>query len=315
MELLGVIESRIERSLLFKSGYEQNLTGLSNFIEEVVKQSKELERKNKDIIDSITYAKRIQDAILSSNDKFTHELTQTFILFKPKDIVSGDFYWLASKEGKSLFAAVDCTGHGVPGAFMSIVGYNLLDKIVGEYGITNPAKILDELNKGVADTLKKETINEDIKDGMDIALCCFDKKNNVLEYAGAFTPLYIVSKKDLTVNEDIVLASENGDGLRLFEVKANRFPIGNYSEETKKFTNHTIELNKGDTLYLSSDGYADQFGGENGKKFRYKQFKELLLSINALPMEEQKNKLDIEFTQWMGVHEQIDDVIVIGSRL
>ena len=283
--------------------------------EEVVQQSKELERKNKDIIDSITYAKRIQDAILPSNERFTKELSQTFILFNPKDIVSGDFYWLATKGGKSLFAAVDCTGHGVPGAFMSIVGHNLLDKIVGEYGITEPAKILDELNKGVANTLKKETGQEGIRDGMDIALCCFDKKKKTLEYSGAYNPLYIVSKYQITLEEPLIPTAENADGLKLFEVKANRFPIGNYSEETKEFTNHSIQLNEGDTVYLFSDGYADQFGLANGKKFRYKRFKELLLHINEMSMEEQKAKLQGEFVDWMGNHEQIDDVIIIGSKL
>ena len=282
--------------------------------QEVVQQSKELERKNKDIIDSITYAKRIQDAILPSDEAFTKALSQTFILFKPKDIVSGDFYWLATKGEKSLFAAVDCTGHGVPGAFMSIVGHNLLDKIVGEYGITQPAKILDELNKGVAATLKNEDREEDIRDGMDIALCCFDKKNKTLEYAGAYNPLYISSKADLE-SDTIKMTSENDAGLKLFEVKANRFPIGNYSDETKEFTNHTIQLSEGDTVYLFSDGYADQFGGENGKKFRYKRFKELLLAINDLPMDKQKQRLETDFTDWMGNHEQIDDVIIIGSKL
>ena len=309
--IFGVVKFREKQLLKEKKILEDKVEKRT---QEVVHQSKELERKNKDIIDSITYAKRIQDAILPSNEAFTKALNQTFILFNPKDIVSGDFYWLAAKEEKSLFAAVDCTGHGVPGAFMSIVGHNLLDKIVGEYGITQPAKILDELNKGVAATLKNEAGSEGIRDGMDIALCCFDKKNKTLEYAGAYNPLYIASKKDL-VNENIRITAESVDGLKLFEVKANRFPIGNYSEETKEFTNHVIQLYDGDTVYLFSDGYADQFGGENGKKFRYKRFKELLLSINDLPMEEQKKLLEKDFVDWMGNHEQIDDVIIIGSRL
>ncbi|MCB0402767.1 MAG: SpoIIE family protein phosphatase [Flavobacteriales bacterium] len=282
--------------------------------EEVVKQSKELERKNKDIIDSITYAKRIQDAILPSDERFTKELSQTFILFNPKDIVSGDFYWLATRGDTTLFAAVDCTGHGVPGAFMSIVGHNLLDKIVGEYGMVEPASILNELNKGVANTLKKETRQDDIRDGMDIALCAFDKKKKVLEYAGAYNPLYIVTRHELKTDLDIEPSAEE-NGLKLYEVKANRFPIGNYGEEQKEFTNHSIQLNEGDTVYLFSDGYADQFGGENGKKFRYKRFKEFLLSINQLPMDQQKDRLQEEFKDWMGNYEQIDDVIVIGSKL
>jgi ligand-binding sensor domain-containing protein/serine phosphatase RsbU (regulator of sigma subunit) len=285
--------------------------------EEVVQKSKEIELKNKDIIDSITYAKRIQDAILPTGDMFTNQLSQTFILFNPKDIVSGDFYWLAQKEGKSLFAAVDCTGHGVPGAFMSIVGYNLLDKIVGEYGTTEPNEILNKLNKGVSDALRQEIDSDEIKDGMDISLCTFNKETSVLEYAGAYNPLYIITKYKLEAlgKETIEPNMTDENGLMLYEVKANRFPIGSYSESTKEFSKHSFKLNKGDTVYLFSDGYADQFGGEKGKKFRYKQFKQLLLSINSKSMEEQGVILNNSFNNWKGDLEQIDDVIVIGSRL
>lgn len=309
--VFGFIKYREKRLIKEKKLLEDKVEERT---QEVVIQSKELERKNKDIIDSITYAKRIQDAILPSNEAFTKALNQTFILFKPKDIVSGDFYWLATKNDKTLFAAVDCTGHGVPGAFMSIVGHNLLDKIVGEYEITEPAKILDELNKGVAATLKNDAGVDGIRDGMDIALCSFDKKKKILEYSGAYNPLYIVSQSDLS-SDSIKVVIENTDGLKLHEVKANRFPIGNYSKESKEFTNHKIQLKEGDTVYLFSDGYADQFGGENGKKFRYKRFKELLLEINHLSMDQQKKQLEKDFTEWMGNHEQIDDVIIIGSKL
>lgn len=285
--------------------------------EEVVQQSQELELKNKDIIDSITYAKRIQDAILPTGEMFTNQLSQTFILFKPKDIVSGDFYWLAQKNNKSLFAAVDCTGHGVPGAFMSIVGYNLLDKIVGEYGTTEPHIILDELNKGVSDALRQGVDSDTIKDGMDISLCTFDKQTGILEYSGAYNPLYIISDKKLEVIDgaDIEPNMTDENGLMLYEVKANRFPIGSYSEGNNEFSKHSFKLNKGDSVYLFSDGYADQFGGEKGKKFRYKQFKQLLLSVNSNSMEEQYKILDDSFMNWRGDLEQIDDVIVIGSRL
>lgn len=286
--------------------------------EEVVQKSQELERKNKDIIDSITYAKRIQDAILPTNDKFTQELNQTFVLFEPKDIVSGDFYWLATKDDKILFAAADCTGHGVPGAFMSIVGHNLLDKIVGEYEITEPAKILDELNKGIEQTLRKEKGSDvvGIKDGMDIAICSFNKSTKVLEYSGAYNPLYIVSKKEIkSVSGESFEANITEDEKMLFEVKSDRFPIGNYSEDNKRYTNHEIQLNDGDTIYLFSDGYADQFGGPKGKKFRYKQFKQTLLALYDEGMESQKEVLHTTLKSWRGDIEQIDDVIVIGSRV
>lgn len=285
--------------------------------EEVVEKSKEIESKNKDIIDSITYAKRIQDAILPTDEMFTKQLSDTFILFNPKDIVSGDFYWLAEKDNKSLFAAVDCTGHGVPGAFMSIVGYNLLDKIVGEYGITDADKILNELNKGVSQALRQGIDSDKIDDGMDVALCVFDKDTGILDYSGAYNPLYIISKNDVSEikGEQLTPNLTDENGLNLFEVKADRFPIGSYTDATKKFTKYSFKLSEGDTVYLFSDGYADQFGGEKGKKFRYKQFKQLLLSINGKSMEEQRDVLSSAFSIWKGDLEQIDDVIVIGSRL
>ena len=236
-------------------------------------------------------------------------------MFNPKDIVSGDFYWLYAKDNKILFAAVDCTGHGVPGAFMSIVGYNLLDKIVGEEGILEPAEILNRLNKGVEDTFKKETEKNTIKDGMDITLCAFDKNTKVLEYAGAYNPLYIVSKNKLNVVGEAIKPDCVENDLNLFEIKADRFPIGSFSENKQVYTNHQFKLNHGDTIYLFSDGFADQFGGPHGKKFRYKQFKQLLLAIYDKPMEEQHAILQQTFNQWKGNMEQIDDVIVIGSRL
>ncbi len=269
--------------------------------EEVVQKNNELADKNKDIMDSIKYAKRIQDAILPSDELFTQTLTNTFVLFKPKDVVSGDFYWLFARDNKVWFAAVDCTGHGVPGAFMSIVGHNLLDKIVGEYNISEPAAILDRLNQGVAETLRQEQLEEgsgSVKDGMDMALVCYDKANNALQYAGAYNPLYIIR-----------------DGA-LLETKADRFPIGSFTqEENKRFTNHTVPLQKGDTIYLFSDGYVDQFGGEQGKKFKSRKFKELLLSIQEKSMIEQKTILNETLENWRGTIEQIDDVLIVGSRL
>lgn len=292
--------------------------------EEVVQKSKEIELKNTDIIDSINYAKRIQYAILPSKDEFENTLKDTFVLFHPKDIVSGDFYWyyaLANsnfKEEKLFFAAADCTGHGVPGAFMSIVGHNLLDKIVGEYKVTQPAEILNHLNKGVSATLRQNAEqHQEIKDGMDIALCSYQTSTHLLEYAGAFNPLYIVSKNEVIESNGEVLTPSiiHNNGLKLYEVKADRFPIGNINVIAKKFTNHSFTLKKGDMVYLFSDGYADQFGGPNNKKFRYKQFKELLLSIYNLPIEEQKKILITTFEEWRGNNEQVDDIIIIGSKV
>lgn len=266
---------------------------------EVVQKNKELDEKNKDITASIRYAKRIQDAILPPDDFVRTYLPKTFILFKPKDIVSGDFYWLDDKKDMVLFAAVDCTGHGVPGAFMSIVGHSKLDQIVGEQGITTPSAILNELNKSVSDTLRQSyTEDNSVKDGMDIALCAFNRKTNILEYAGAYNPLWLI---------------RNGE---LIEYKADKFPIGNLKAgENKKFTNHSIQLTPGDTLYIYSDGFADQFGGADGKKFKYSAFKKLLLENQHLSMEEQGELLNTTIENWRGTLEQVDDILVIGTRL
>lgn len=265
---------------------------------EVLEKNKELDEKNRDILASIRYAKRIQDAVLPPDDYIREKFPQTFILYKPKDIVSGDFYWVNKKDNKILFAAVDCTGHGVPGAFMSLVGYNHLEQIVAEQHIVEPAAILNLLNKNVSETLRQSSADDNVKDGMDIALCMFDNVTKELQYAGAFNPLYLIRNKELT------------------EIKANKFPIGNLKlNEKLNFTNHSIQLQKGDTIYIFSDGYADQFGGPNGKKLKYGVFKQMLLDIQHLSMDEQGEFLTNAIEQWRGAHEQVDDILVIGSRL
>jgi serine phosphatase RsbU (regulator of sigma subunit) len=260
---------------------------------EVVAQKEELAQKNKDITDSIRYAKRIQFAILPPELPFP----DTFILFKPKDIVSGDFYWLDEVDDLEFLAAVDCTGHGVPGAFMSIIGYNSLNKIVKEHRIYKPSDILDRLNYEVTSTLKRtDAEGEAIKDGMDISLICFNKKTRTLQFAGAFNPLWQV---------------RNGE---LEEIKADRFPIGRSKDTDKKFTNNEIQVLKGDSYYFFSDGFADQFGGDSGKKFKSKPMKELILAIQDIPMNKQKEVLEGTLEAWRGEIEQVDDILVIGRR-
>jgi ligand-binding sensor domain-containing protein/serine phosphatase RsbU (regulator of sigma subunit) len=265
---------------------------------EVVEKNKELDEINKDITASIRYAKRIQDAILPPDDFVRKHLPNTFVLFKPKDIVSGDFYWMEDRQDKVIFAAVDCTGHGVPGAFMSIVGHNLLDRVVGEHRITQPSKILDELNRGISDTLRQSQLEDNtVRDGMDIALCAFDRKTGILEFAGAYNPLWIIRNNEL------------------IEIKANKFPIGNSRMgEDNKFTNHDIPLTKGDTIYIFSDGYCDQFGGPTGKKFKASALKQLLIASQHLSMNEQRDLLDSTIENWRGSHEQVDDILIIGTR-
>ncbi|MCK4749370.1 MAG: SpoIIE family protein phosphatase, partial [Bacteroidales bacterium] len=258
---------------------------------QVVAQKEELAEKNKDITDSIQYAKRIQDAILPPEIPFK----DTFILFKPKDIVSGDFYWFQEVGDRQFFSAVDCTGHGVPGAFMSIIGHNSLTKIVREYGILEPGQILTQLNREVLSTLHQRSDAGDVLDGMDLALTCYIPGENMLEFAGAFNPLYLI---------------RNGE---ILETKADKTSIGRSSLNTEvEYTNHRMEVQPGDTVYLFSDGYADQFGGELMKKFKYRNLKELLLKIQDQTMEQQRNTLNQTIEDWKGDVAQLDDILVIG---
>ncbi len=262
---------------------------------EVVKQKEVIEAKNKHITDSIKYAKRIQEAIIPGEDMVKGLLKNSFVLYKPKDIVSGDFYWVERKENKILFAVVDCTGHGVPGAFMSIIGFNGLNQIVNEYNYTKPSEILTELNKIITHTLRQRVEDSVIRDGMDMAICSIDLENNKLEFAGAFNPLFIIRNQEV------------------LEIKGDKLPIGNFlGQADYEFTNHEIDLLPNDKLYLFSDGYADQFGGPQGKKLKYNHFRKLLLDNHTKPMADQKSSMDTFFESWRQGFEQIDDVCVIG---
>ncbi len=288
--------------LLYIKVRERNLRRENRILEEkvrertavVVAQKEELAQKNKDITDSIRYAKRIQLAILPPQIPFR----DTFILFKPKDIVSGDFYWLDVIDEREFIAAVDCTGHGVPGAFMSIIGHNMLNKIIKEYGITKPSEIMQYLDKEVNNTLNPGDETSTVKDGMDMTLICYNTKRKILEFSGAYNPIYLIRKGEL------------------IETKGDRFAIGRSVGEIteKKFTNHEIEIIGGDTIYLFSDGYADQFGGIGGKKFKSGPMKELILNIQDKNMDEQKMILESTVEAWRGNIEQIDDILVIGRR-
>lgn len=260
--------------------------------EVVEKANHELGVKNQEIMDSITYAKRIQSAILPPAKLVKEYLREHFILYKPKDVVAGDFYWLEYKDGKVLFAAADCTGHGVPGAMVSVVCNNALNRSVREHGLTDPGEILSKTREIVIQEFEKS--EEDVKDGMDIALCTLD--GNTLHYAGANNPLWIIRKGEI------------------IETKANKQPIGQFDNPVP-YTTHSFELQKGDALYIFSDGYVDQFGGEQGKKFNAKAFRDLLLGIQDRSMEEQKSKIDDTFETWRAGGEQVDDVCIIGVRI
>jgi len=265
---------------------------------EISRQREELVMKNKNITDSILYAKRIQIALLPSSDSFRAILPDSFVLFKPKDIVSGDFYWINQHGNKIYVAAVDCTGHGVPGAFVSIIGFELFRKITASKQGSNPAMILDTLNENFSEIFSDgEQVY--LNDGMDLSLCILDLKEKSLDYSGAFNPLYLVR------NETII------------EVKADRFSIGadvHYTNDRKLFKSHKIFLQANDVIYIFSDGYADQFGGPDGKKFKYRRFRHLLLTIHKLPMEKQRSILDASIEEWKGGMDQVDDILVIGIK-
>jgi serine phosphatase RsbU (regulator of sigma subunit) len=259
-------------------------------------QKKEILKQSGLITDSIDYAKTIQEAILPDNEKLTSFLPDYFILYKPKATVSGDFYWIDKKGDQIICAVADCTGHGVPGAFMSILGQNILENVVQRNSIVNPGSILTMLNKEIVARFYKN--EESVKHGMDVGIIMMDEKHQQVQYAGARNSLYLVRENTLN------------------EIKADRFSIGTVSRELQlvTFTNNACDLKKDDMLYLFSDGFPDQKGGPDKKKFFYQPFKDLLVSISNLPVSEQKQQLDEAITQWMNGNEQIDDILVMGIR-
>jgi serine phosphatase RsbU (regulator of sigma subunit) len=261
------------------------------------KQTEEIIReKNKDITDSINYAKKIQQSILPDINIMKAALENSFVFYRPKDIISGDFYWFTDLGEYFLFACADCTGHGVPGALMSMIGSNFIYDIVAEREITNPEGALSELDKRIRKALKQNEETES-KDGMDIAFCSLHKTKRILHYSGANRPLAIVSKGELK------------------EISPDKFPIGGQFTHDKIFSPNRIELKEGDCIYLFSDGITDQFGGPKGKKFMKKNFFELLLKISPFTMKEQEEMLEKHFEGWKGGIEQTDDVCVIGARV
>ncbi|GAB4142663.1 MAG: hypothetical protein Fur0041_17750 [Bacteroidia bacterium] len=257
-----------------------------------------IEQKNEDISASILYARRIQDAILPPEEILREHFGEMFILYKPKDILSGDFYW-AEKRGKYTYlAVVDSTGHGVPGALLSLMGHNLLNQAVHERELTKPAAILDYLNAGIQHTLNQYKKSGELRDGMDISLCVFEEGSNVLYFAGAINPMYII---------------RNG---MLIQSKGNRFSIGSYFDnKMRPFTNQETELQSGDVIYLFTDGYADQFGGEDDRKLSQRRFRELLMDIHDKPLQDQKAFLDHQLEEWMKGGRQTDDICVIGIKI
>jgi serine phosphatase RsbU (regulator of sigma subunit) len=268
--------------------------------QEVEKQKHIIEEKQKDILDSIHYAKRIQEALLKAEQHTSQHLPEHFILFKPRDIISGDFYWTLEKQDHLYLAAADCTGHGVPGAMMSMLGIAFLNEIAGSEQLLSPAEMLNRLRDKV---VKELGTSGQSKDGMDISLCKINLKSGEVEWSGANNPIWYV--RTIKVN--------GAESKELIEIKGDKQPIG-YSDFYKPFTNHILS-EKNCIFYLFTDGYADQFGGEHGKKFKYKPLQQLLLNLQSKTLEEQKKELSSAFETWRGNLEQVDDVCIIGIRL
>jgi serine phosphatase RsbU (regulator of sigma subunit)/Tfp pilus assembly protein PilF len=265
--------------------------------EEITEQKLIIEEKNKDITASIQYAKQIQEAILPSRDLISKALPEHFILFKPRDIVSGDFYWFHEKEDRIFIAAADCTGHGVPGAFVSMMCHNVLSETIIEKDTNDPGDILSIANREVKARLKQKGSITQSNDGMDISLCVFDKTLNQVEFSGAVNSLILVKDGELE------------------ELKGDRNPIGGLTDVDYQFTSHKKSLESGQTLYFFSDGYQDQFGGPKGKKFMKKRFNKLLKTISSFAVSEQAQQLETTFNNWRGDIEQLDDICVIGVRV
>lgn len=264
----------------------------------IIEQQKELvETQQKEIIDSINYARRIQYALLAGKTLLQNNLQQHFILFKPKNVVSGDFYWAVSVTDGFIFVLGDCTGHGVPGAFMSLLNISKLNQTINENKITAPDKVLNNVRKEIISSLNPDGSTIESKDGMDAVICKLDTNKMKLQYAAANNPLYIVRNKEIIV------------------YNADKMPVGMGHDDTKLFTLHEIELQKNDMIYLSTDGYPDQFGGPKGKKFMYKKFQELLVSVSTLPVNEQYQAIEKALADWQGNLEQVDDISVIGIRI
>jgi serine phosphatase RsbU (regulator of sigma subunit) len=270
-----------------------------------------IQLQNKSIMQSINYAQRIQDAMLPKQIGMQTLIPDSFIFFKPRDVVSGDFYWFEDinkqingnkneklegpRQSRKIFlAAVDCTGHGVPGAFMSMLGFNLLNDIVRR-GVHDSDKILNNLHEGIRKSLNQDETQN--RDGMDMALCVIDPVNKIMEFSGAQNPLLYVQ-----------------DG-QLYRVKANKFPVGGFQLEDHNFSKQIINIDKPTTFYIFSDGFTDQFGGPNGRKFMAKNFRDLLYEIYEMPMTEQKKILELVLNEWMGINEQTDDVLVMGFKI
>lgn len=297
--------------------------------EEIEKQKAKIEHQHEilksqkqAITNSILYARRIQAAILPPQEVFSQIFPKHFVFFRPRDIVSGDFYWLAQRKNLSVIISADCTGHGVPGAFMSMLGIALLNEIVSKNQRPDAAEILNELRSAVKEALRQTGKMHEAKDGMDLALCIVDWESLAMQFAGAYSPLYVIRQNPennpLKIYDKPPLRPPktlDAQGAQLTQIDADRMPIGIHIKEQKSFTKHHVQLQRGDMLYLFSDGYVDQFGEKSGTKFMTKPFKRFLLKIHRKPLAAQKQALAENFDRWKGKTHQVDDVMVIGIKI
>jgi serine phosphatase RsbU (regulator of sigma subunit) len=264
--------------------------------EEISRQKDLIEEKNKDITDSINYAKQIQRALLANDASFAKYFSDWFLLYRPKDIVSGDFYWAAEEGDQLVFAICDCTGHGVPGAFMSLLNISYLNEAVGERKQLRPDLVMNHVRERIIRALSESSGALGAKDGMDAVIGCYDKKTKLLEFAASNNPLWLLR------NEELI------------EFRPDKMPVGRHDGNEQPFTLQSVQLQEGDTVFLFTDGFADQFGGPKGKKFKYRQLAEQLILLHPFPMQEQQNRLEKIFDEWKGKLEQVDDVLLFGFR-
>ncbi|MBL4754189.1 MAG: tetratricopeptide repeat protein [Flavobacteriales bacterium] len=308
----GLVLMLLLSGAIFK-GYAQKKKAnavLSTKNTKIERQRDEIKEQKKEVTDSINYAKNIQQAILPHDNEIQQALLEHFILFLPKDIVSGDFYWFAKRGDKAFIAACDCTGHGVPGAFVSMIGNNFLNQIIIEKKISDPGEVLSRLNNSIKDVFTKQGAQE-AQDGMDMTLCVIDLNTRKMEFAGAYNPIFIV-RKGIASSELLKggLAKAFKEDMAI--IGGDRMSIGGSTEMNYAFTTHSLDLSKGDRIYLFSDGYPDQFGGVKGKKFMIKRMKELLVSFQGKGMVDQKEIMVRTMEEWRGATEQVDDILVIG---
>lgn len=294
--LLAIIACSVVVLFLVIMLYKRNQFRKQTNIE-TERRNSEIETINRNITDSINYASRIQEAVIPSVDQLKNEFKDAFVLSRPKDIVSGDFWWCTKQNDAFFLAVADSTGHGVPGGFMSMLGSVFLFETINEKSVTSPALILDQLRLKIISALSKSGINTGMKDGMDMVMCRFHSGNRKMDFACAMNPVWIIR------NNSVI------------EFRADKYPVGEYHGEMKNFNEQSFDLEAGDMVYLFSDGYADQFGGPAGKKMKYRALRDILLEAASLSCTEQRNVLNSKFDEWKGALEQVDDVIITGIRI